>query len=146
MVGKNEGTAQKELRPQNLNKGSELFASSQKIRKLFLTGRHFCLVQLNAWTGCNNARECISLLRKQGMDIKEMRFTSHEKVYWLAKSGGESRCLSTDGRMPARTENVWQNAPQEPQRLDSVLYGEWIPMFAKRANRSLARKEACNEK
>lgn len=146
MVDKKEGTAQKELRPQNLNKGSELFASLQEIRKLFLTGRHFCLAQLNARIGSNNARECISLLRRQGMDIKEKRFTLHEKVYWLAKSGGESRSLPTDGRKPARTESVWQNAPQEPQRLDSVLYGEWIPMFAKRANRSLARKEACNEK
>ena len=54
-----------------------------KIRGLFNSGNKYTAKQLNALIGFNDSRKVISVLRSEGMDIKDIRLENQCKLYWL---------------------------------------------------------------
>lgn len=68
---------------QDYNKGSNSSALIQHVRRIFLSGRKVTAIQINDEVGSNDARKIISNLRKQGMDIKDVRLVGGQKLYWL---------------------------------------------------------------
>ncbi len=56
-----------------------------KIRALFLSGRKYTAKELNSLVGFNDSRKAISVLRAQGMDIKDLRLENRCKLYWLVQ-------------------------------------------------------------
>lgn len=72
-VGKN-GT-------QSNNKGNEYYPLRQ-IRLLFLSGGAYTAKEINQLVGTNDARKFISMIRQEGMLIKDVRLDSGRKRYW----------------------------------------------------------------
>ena len=54
-----------------------------KIKALFLRGGKYTAKQLNEISGGNYARKGISVLRRAGMDIQDIRLPDGCKLYWL---------------------------------------------------------------
>lgn len=54
-----------------------------KIRGLFNSGNKYTAKQLNALIGFNDSRKVISVLRQDGMNIRDLRLENHCKLYWL---------------------------------------------------------------
>jgi len=54
-----------------------------KIRGLFLNGGKYTAKQLNSLAGTNDARKAVSVLRADGMIIRDMRLENNCKLYWL---------------------------------------------------------------
>ncbi len=54
-----------------------------KIRGLFNSGNKYTAKQINALIGFNDSRKVISVLRSEGMDIKDVRLENQCKLYWL---------------------------------------------------------------
>ncbi|MBP6609649.1 MAG: hypothetical protein KA206_01010 [Paludibacter sp.] len=54
-----------------------------KIRGLFNSGNKYTAKQLNALCGFNDSRKVISVLRSEGMDIRDLRLENNCKLYWL---------------------------------------------------------------
>ncbi len=109
MEQKQKGRSHKATAPMpNVRKGKYFVTPLQEIRKLFLTGLHFCAKQLNAWTGSKDSRKCISTLRKQGMNIKDLWYNKefptapHIKIYWLetdTTNRSQSLFVSVDDKL-----------------------------------------------
>ena len=53
------------------------------IKALLLRGGRFTAKQLNELSGGNDARKTISVLRRAGMSIQDMRLPDGCKLYWL---------------------------------------------------------------
>lgn len=56
-----------------------------KIRALFLTGGKYTAKQLNALCGFNDSRKAISVLRADGMNIRDIRLQNGCKLYWYVR-------------------------------------------------------------
>ena len=54
-----------------------------KIRGLFNSGNKYTAKQINALIGFNDSRKVISVLRSEGMDIKDVRLENQCKLYML---------------------------------------------------------------
>ena len=54
-----------------------------KMRGLFNSGNKYTAKQINALIGFNDSRKVISVLRSEGMDIKDVRLENQCKLYWL---------------------------------------------------------------
>ena len=67
------------------HKGKTYQSPKQEIRKLFYRGGRYTARQLNRLTESNDARKCISDLRKEGLNIIDMRLADGRKEYWLIK-------------------------------------------------------------
>lgn len=141
MEQKQQGRSLKQTTPPTtIHKGRYSCTPLQEIRSLFLTGKHFTAQQLNAWTGSNDARKCISTLRKQGMNIKDEWLDEvypnapHIKVYWLEvnRKSLQSHDLSAGEQLSTRLERMQQNAAHEPQRIDNIIFNAWLPVFKQR--------------
>ena len=52
---------------------------------LFLSGRKLTAKEINLVTGGNDARKVISDLRKEGLNIQDIRQSNRCKLYWLAQ-------------------------------------------------------------
>jgi hypothetical protein len=57
-----------------------------KIKALFLSGNKYTAKQLNALCGFNDSRKAISVLRSEGMDIKDVRLENQCKLYWYVSN------------------------------------------------------------
>jgi len=57
-----------------------------KIKALFLTGTKYTAKQLNSLTSTNDARKAISVLRADGMNIKDVRLENQCKLYWYVSN------------------------------------------------------------
>ena len=55
------------------------------IKALFRTGKKFTAQRLNQLTRSNDARKAISVLRRAGWDIQDLRQPDGSKLYWLAE-------------------------------------------------------------
>ena len=55
------------------------------IKALFRTGKKFTARKINQLTRSNDARKVISILRREGWDIQDMRQPNGSKLYWLAE-------------------------------------------------------------
>jgi len=53
------------------------------IRSLFESGEKFTAIEINRIVGTNDARKVISVLRNEGMPIKDARIDNGCKLYWL---------------------------------------------------------------
>lgn len=53
-----------------------------KFRALFLTGNKYTAKQLNSMVGFNDSRKAISVLRSNGMKIRDLRMENRCKLYW----------------------------------------------------------------
>jgi hypothetical protein len=57
-----------------------------KIKAFFLSGNKYTAKQLNALCGFNDSRKVISVLRANGMDIKDVRLENQCKLYWYVSN------------------------------------------------------------
>ena len=55
------------------------------IKALFRTGKKFTAKRINQLTHSNDARKAISVLRREGWDIQDVRQQDGSKLYWLAE-------------------------------------------------------------
>jgi len=65
------------------SKGNYSTTPKQQIRSFFLRGERYTARELNRLTLSNDARKCISDLRKEGMPIIDYRRENGTKEYWL---------------------------------------------------------------
>jgi hypothetical protein len=52
------------------------------IKSLFISGRKLTAKEINRIVGTNDARKVISTLRREGMNIQDVRLENHCKLYW----------------------------------------------------------------
>ena len=64
------------------DKDSEYFPKRQ-VRLLFLAGHKLTAREINRVVGFNDARKVISVLRREGMRIKDVVLRNRCKLYWL---------------------------------------------------------------
>ena len=64
-------------------KGSENIPIIKTIKSLFMTGRKFYAKELNELAHTNDARKCISELRRAGLDIQDSWQPNGCKLYWI---------------------------------------------------------------
>lgn len=69
------------------SKCTNYLSPKQIIEGLFQNGGQYTAKQLNVLTNSNDARKCISDLRKSGFYIVDRRLHTMEKLYWLADDG-----------------------------------------------------------
>jgi hypothetical protein len=70
----------------NVGKGKHYYAPLQKIRSLLSNGGEFTARQLNELSQSNDARKCISVLRRaEYMPIRDIRIARGRKLYWLER-------------------------------------------------------------
>ena len=55
----------------------------QTVAALFMSGEQLTAAHVNQYSGTNDARKYISLLRKQGMKIVDYRLPGNRKVYFV---------------------------------------------------------------
>jgi hypothetical protein len=63
-------------------KGMHFSRTTIEVKQIFLSGRKVTAKEINAETGLNDARKCISLLRRGGMNIRDTRMSNRCKLYW----------------------------------------------------------------
>lgn len=67
------------------DKDSE-YSQKRQIRLLFLQGGKYTAKEINQIIRGNDARKIISLLRSEGMNIKDVVLDNQCKLYWLDRS------------------------------------------------------------
>jgi hypothetical protein len=68
----------------NVGKGKHYYTPLQKIRTLLSNGGEFTARRLNELSQSNDARKCISVLRRaEYMPIRDIRISRGRKLYWL---------------------------------------------------------------
>ena len=55
------------------------------IKVLFRSGKKFTAKRINQLTRSNDARKAISVLRREGWNIHDLRQSDGSKLYWLAE-------------------------------------------------------------
>ena len=75
-----------EAAPETGNKDSAKKTTRTTVRALFLSGRKLTAKEINLVTGGNDARKVISDLRKEGLNVQDIRQSDRCKLYWLAQS------------------------------------------------------------
>lgn len=68
-----------------------------KIRSLFNSGYKYTAKELNALIGFNDARKVISVLRQEGMNIKDIRLENQCKLYWLEADNNQLSLFGEGG-------------------------------------------------
>lgn len=72
-----------EAAPKARGKGNTKNCISATVRSLFLSGRKLTAREINMITGSNDARKVISVLRRSGWNITDLRLSSGCKLYWI---------------------------------------------------------------
>ena len=67
----------------NRCKGTHKNRTKATIKALFLRGGKYTAKELNELSYGNDARKCISRLRREGMDIQDLWQPDHRKLYWV---------------------------------------------------------------
>ena len=67
------------------NKDNKNIFIRAAIKALFRTGKKFTARKINQLTRSNDARKVISILRRGGWDIQDVRQQDGSKLYWLAE-------------------------------------------------------------
>lgn len=67
----------------NRGKGSDNIPIIKTIESLFMTGRKFYAKELNELAHTNDARKCISMLRRAGLYIQDSWQPNGCKLYWI---------------------------------------------------------------
>ena len=57
--------------------------AANPIKALFRSGKKFTAKAINQLTGSNDARKAISVLRREGWNIHDLRQPDGCKLYWL---------------------------------------------------------------
>lgn len=115
-MGKNSKGAS--LRPTNTESKDSNSIRIDKIKDLFLSGRHLTAIQINLMFKFNDARKTISDIRKNGWNIIDRRLSDGRKEYYLKTDG--SRQLSFIEKEPMRISSVMEEMTHDPR---SMLYG-----------------------
>jgi len=68
-----------------------------KIRGLFLNGGKYTAKQLNSLAGTNDARKAVSVLRADGMNIKDVRLVDNCKLYWYVSNENQLSIFEEGG-------------------------------------------------
>lgn len=74
-----------EAAPETGNKDSVKNQTRTTVRALFRSGRKLTAKEINLVTGGNDARKVISDLRREGLNIQDIRQSNRCKLYWLAQ-------------------------------------------------------------
>lgn len=69
----------------NRGKDSKNICIIATIKALFCTGKKFTAKKINQITHSNDARKQISVLRRSGWNICDIRRPDGSKLYWLAE-------------------------------------------------------------
>ena len=69
----------------NRGKDNKNICIRTTIKALFSSGKKFTARKINQLTGSNDARKSISVLRREGWRIKDLRQSDGSKLYWLAE-------------------------------------------------------------
>lgn len=59
------------------------YTHTDQIKDLLLSGGKYTAKQLNSITGGNDARKSISVLRKEGYNIVDIKLQRGIKLYWI---------------------------------------------------------------
>ena len=73
-----------EAAPETGNKDSAKKQTHTTVKALFRSGRKLTAKEINLVTGGNDARKVISDLRREGLNIQDIRQSNRCKLYWLA--------------------------------------------------------------
>ncbi len=68
-----------------------------KIRGLFLNGGKYTAKQLNSLAGTNDARKAVSVLRANGMIIRDVRLVDNCKLYWYVSNENQLSIFEEGG-------------------------------------------------
>lgn len=74
-----------EAAPETGNKDSAKKQTHTTVKALFRSGRKLTAKEINLVTGGNDARKVISDLRREGLNIQDIRQSNRCKLYWLAQ-------------------------------------------------------------
>ncbi len=69
----------------NRGKDSKNICIGSSIKELFRTGKKLTAKKINQLTNSNDARKQISVLRRSGWNICDIRRPDGSKLYWLAE-------------------------------------------------------------
>ena len=69
----------------NRGKDNKNICIRATIKVLFRSGKKFTAKRINQLTRSNDARKAISVLRREGWDIQDIRQQDGSKLYWLAE-------------------------------------------------------------
>ena len=69
----------------NRGKDNKNICIRATIKVLFRSGKKFTAKRINQLTRSNDARKAISVLRRDGWRIQDMRLPDGSKLYWLAE-------------------------------------------------------------
>ena len=64
-------------------KGNKNICIRSTVKALFCSGKKFTARKINQLTGSNDARKAISVLRREGWNIHDLRQPDGCKLYWL---------------------------------------------------------------
>jgi len=68
-----------------------------KMRGLFLNGGKYTAKQLNSLAGTNDARKAVSVLRANGMIIRDVRLVDNSKLYWYVSNENQLSLFQEGG-------------------------------------------------
>ncbi|WP_455641443.1 hypothetical protein [Parabacteroides sp.] len=68
------------------------------VRSLFRSGRKLTAKDINLATGGNDAREVISDLRREGLNIQDIRQANRCKLYWLMPDNRQGELFSLNAQ------------------------------------------------
>lgn len=69
--------------PNARSKDKKSFRIMSTVRSVFRSGRKVTAQELNTITGSNDARKQISMLRREGWPISDIKLKGGKKLYWL---------------------------------------------------------------
>lgn len=69
----------------NRGKDTKNICIRATVKALFRTGKKFTAKRINQLTRSNDARKAISVLRREGWNIQDLRQPDGCKLYWLAE-------------------------------------------------------------
>lgn len=83
--------------PKARNKYKKSSRIISTVKGIFLSGRKVTAKELNLITGTNDARKQISILRREGWNISDIRNQDGSKTYWLDPARGQFELFQEGG-------------------------------------------------
>ena len=71
--------------PSTEDKDNKNICIRATVKALFRTGKKFTAKRINQLTRSNDARKAISVLRREGWNIQDLRQPDGSKLYWIAE-------------------------------------------------------------
>ncbi|KAA6327950.1 hypothetical protein EZS27_023101 [termite gut metagenome] len=96
MAEKKQSPAGQQGQTQTDNKNKYSSRTIIAIRQIFISGNKITAKEINARTGSNDARKCISILRREGMNIQDIRMENRCKLYWWERKNNQQKNLFGD--------------------------------------------------